>query len=174
MTIQVVNVAGVAPGELDRAIAEATWIFGKAGIGANWVRCGEGEGDPNCADSADGLTFSVGVIAKVPDFLRETGLGFALVYSGRRNHAGVVYSRVVELAQAHPLIVSTDQVLGYAMVHEIAHLIFGSTAHSATGILRAGCRPAELEAIGQRRLLFTSREIEALHAKLRERRKLKR
>jgi len=173
LTVQLMNLAGVKAVEMERAIAEATWIFGKAGVTLRWVHCGvEGSGltrGEACRDGADPLVFSVGVLATTPDFMRDTGLGFALVFSGRRNHAGVLYSRVEELARAHPLMVRTEQVLAYAMVHEIAHLILGSTAHSATGIMRAGCRPAELKALSQRRLRFGSAEIEVLHQKLLER-----
>ena len=165
VTVQILNLAEAKPSELENAITEASWIFGKAGVKVNWVHCGP---DP-CREDEDALTFSLGLVTKVPDFLRETGMGFALVYSGERNHAGVVYSRVVELARANSLIIKPDQVLAYAMVHEIAHLMLGSTAHSSTGIMRAGCRPAELTALSQRRLLFGRKEIEDLHRKLLER-----
>jgi hypothetical protein len=173
LTVQLLNLAGVKAAELDRAVAEASWILSKAGVSVRWVQCateaGVRPGAETCRESHDALTFSLGVVTKTPDFLRDTGMGFALVYSGGRNHAGVVYSKVVELAQANPRIAKADLVLAYAMVHEIAHLILGSTNHSPTGIMRAGCRPAELEALNQRRLLFGGKERKALHQKLLER-----
>jgi hypothetical protein len=173
LTVQLMNLAGVKPAELNKAIAEATWIFAKAGVALNWVRCSpDGTGltrEEQCRDADDPLVFTVGVLATAPDFMPETGLGFALVFSGKRNHAGILYSRVAELSRAHPLIVQTEQVLAYAMVHELAHLLLESTAHSANGIMRAGCRPAELKALSQRRLLFGFAEVERLRRKLLER-----
>lgn len=175
LTVRLLNLAGVDPAELDRATGEALWILGKAGVGVRWLNCpaeirDAAEAGP-CGERGDGLTFSLGVVAKAPEFLRGTGLGFALVHTGQRNSAGVVYPRIVELARTYPLIVKSDQVLAYAMVHEIGHLILGSTAHRPSGILRAGCRPAELEALSQRRLLFGAAEVEAMHRKMRERRR---
>ena len=173
LTVQLLNLAGVKATELKKAVAEASWIFNKAGVNLNWVHCGSEGSDPKeeaaCPDSEDPLVSSLGLVTKAPDFLRDTGMGFALVYSGRRNHAGVLYPRVAALARSHSLIVETDQVLAYTMVHEIAHLILGSTAHGATGIMRANCGPGELKAVSQRRLLFRSWEIKALHRKLVER-----
>ena len=174
LTVQLLNLAGVKATELKKAIAEASWIFNKAGVNLNWVHCGSEGSDPKeeaaCPDSEDPLVFSLGLVTKAPDFLRDTGMGFALVYSGKRNHAGVLYPRVAALARSHSSIVGTDQVLAYTMVHEIAHLILGSTAHGATGIMRANCGTGELKAVSQRRLLFGSGEIRALHRKLVERR----
>lgn len=173
LTVQLVNLAGVTTTELDKAKTEASWIFGKAGVNLNWVHCGSENGDPAaaapCQDIDDPFVFSMGLVTKSPEFLRDTGFGFAMVYSGQRNHAGVVYPKVAELTKAYPFHASIDQVLAYAMVHEIAHLILGSTAHRPTGIIRAGCRPEELKAVSQRRLQFRSDEVEALHRKLTER-----
>lgn len=172
-TVQLLNIAGVNETELAKATAEASWIFGKAGVKVKWVHCNpesnDHAGTGPCGDTLDALSFSMGLVSKAPDFLRDTGMGFALVYSGQRNHAGVVYSRVAELARANALLVKTDLVLAYAIVHEIAHLILGSTDHSPAGILRAGCRPEELAALSQRRLLFGPADAAALHRKLLER-----
>ena len=37
LTVQLLNLAGVKATELKKAVAEASWIFNKAGVKLNWV-----------------------------------------------------------------------------------------------------------------------------------------
>ena len=170
ISVRLVNVVRIPAVELQKATGEASWIFSNASMNVDWIVCRPvtrnlSKGDP-CREDPDPLAFSAGLVEKAHEFLPDSLLGFALVYSGHRDHAAVIYPRVVNLARANPGLVETDQVLAYAIVHELAHLILGTTSHGSKGILRGSCRQAELVALNQRRLLFSPDEIAQLHLQL--------
>ena len=170
LTIRLYDSAGVGERELRQAAEEAVWIFRKANLSVAWVQCELNvkdlpAGSP-CRETPN--SFGVGLLNQAPGFLSKGALGFALISSGPLRHSGVVYPRVAELARSDAKRVQTYQVLAYAIAHEVAHLILGSTAHGPSGILRKEYAPAELQAMSQRRLLFSSREAAEMRRRLAE------
>jgi hypothetical protein len=169
ITVRIVNTSRATERQVVRAAAEVGWVFSKAGIEVEWVHCrlaGRDQPDDRCAESAK--TFVMGITDEIPEFLSETGLGFALVKSGNRNHGAVLYPRIVTQARAQPMLGGIDHVLALAISHELGHLILGSTDHSFSGPLRGTCGPAELHAFAQRRLTFKPTDAARMRARVAE------
>jgi hypothetical protein len=81
-------------------------------------------------------------------------LGFAIPFQG---HAAAFLSRIRATAAADRVI-DTSDLLGDVLAHELTHLLLGSTAHSAEGIMRKDLRPADLKKASQRQLQFSATE----------------
>jgi hypothetical protein len=76
--------------------------------------------------------------------LDDNTLGFAAVSADQRSSylASVFYQRVVALADSGGF--SRTDILGCVMVHELGHLLLGSSGHFPFGIMRARLTPGEL------------------------------
>jgi hypothetical protein len=150
---------------LNKAINEATWIFFKAGIQLWWTRCEalpvRVPGDP-CLETSSVAAVSLGILASAPAGISPNALGFAFPRSGAGNHAAVIHGRVREFAVANCKRSNWQQILAYAMAHEIGHLLLRSQEHSRTGIMRGQWNGADLRAMEQQRLLFGAMETAAL------------
>ena len=74
----------------------------------------------------------------------KSTLGFALLADdgAPASVAFVFYHRVESLAVE--LRGARDVLLGYALAHEVGHLLMGSNSHSPTGIMRARWTEKEL------------------------------
>jgi hypothetical protein len=169
ITVRLHNDAGIAPPVLKAAIAIATRVFEKAGVQTSWVACGPlapvlPPGDP-CAETPDALAFTVSIMPSVTDFSGQDALGFAMPFAANANHAGVFYSRVKAFIEAEGTELKIGDLLGYAIAHEVAHLILGSRIHSE-GIMRADWRVLELRLASQRQLLFSAADAERLHRRM--------
>jgi hypothetical protein len=146
-----------------RAVADASWLFERTGTQIAWRECAPGAaqlppGDP-CAESADPLGFTVRVMAAAPAVTTQDALGFSMPFAGTGRHAAVFYARIV--AAANPEAVDAGALLGAALAHELAHLVYGSTVHGS-GLMQANWGIREYRMAEQRRLLFPPRETARL------------
>jgi hypothetical protein len=57
-------------------------------------------------------------------------------------------------------------ILGHVMVHEIGHLLLGTNSHSASGIMRAQWRNAELLSAGKGALVFAPAQSRRMRQRL--------
>ncbi len=57
---------------------------------------------------------------------------------------------------------SEYQIMGYAMAHEIGHLLLGPNSHSLSEIMRAKWHPKDLKVLAKASLLFTSQQAELI------------
>lgn len=78
--------------------------------------------------------------------------------------ADVFYSRALQMAQQGPA--DLDQLLGYAIAHEVGHLLLHSTTHSHSGIMRANWGPEEWKGISQGYLRFGADESARMRAEV--------
>jgi len=81
--------------------------------------------------------------------------------------ATVYVGRVTDLAAAARVDVPT--LLGRAIAHEIGHLLLGTAAHAAVGVMRASWSPDALRHSTARDWRFTPADAEALRAAARRR-----
>jgi hypothetical protein len=173
ITVQVQNLAPESLAAVRGAEPEVSWIFSKSGVEVEFVHCPPPEmakpGEQICTEPDD-PRFFVLVIRRddAPGVACEMSLGFALTGSGKRNHAAILYRRVLETVKENEGAADEKSLLASVMAHELGHLLLGSTKHGST-IMRRGWSRSEFALMAQRRLLFTSEQGEELHAGLQRR-----
>jgi hypothetical protein len=98
--------------------------------------------------------------------ISQTSLGLAPM--AREGEGGTVayvfYDHVT--TQAEVMRQFLPMILGYAIAHEIGHLLLRTTGHSPSGIMRAQCTPRDLRSAALGELLFTPEESEAIRAEM--------
>lgn len=172
ITVELANAASVPHYNVFRAEATAAFLFERAGFKIDWVETSTDDRTPwvpICKDSTDFNHFAV-VIRRDEGSARihDTALGYAMPFSGLRNHAAVLWQSIFRAAQENADKVDSGTLLGMVIAHELGHLIMGSSTHGP-GVMSANwCRP-DFIAIGQRGLRFTPAEIAQLHQGLRNR-----
>ncbi|MBL8176783.1 MAG: hypothetical protein JNK48_19050 [Bryobacterales bacterium] len=122
---------------IERAVAHAQKVFDKADIPAKLKIC------PHPKDSTPEQkcpivehAFLLGIVGENRDLIvqRDTyTIGYTLRTTGR-NNAAVIWPRVQSYAQY--LGINVDLLLGYAMAHEIGHLL-SPIGHHSIGVMDA-------------------------------------
>ena len=125
------------------AVGEATAILDETGIQVGWINCsaphlsGTSELPERCTQPLKTNEVAIRII-RVNNADHRSGqpLGESLVDAPRRvgTLATIYLDRVEWLASGTG--VRTSTVLARALAHEVAHLIFGTTAHSREGLMR--------------------------------------
>ena len=129
------------PNLLMRAAQQvADEVYRDVGIELNWA-------DNEC-QSSDGL-FGVNITTRdvAGIVVSDQTIGFA--ESGTR-HATVLYDRVKKFAQRYHI--KCDVMLGYAIAHELGHLLLPPKSHSVRGVMR---ETIDLQSASERQLRFT-------------------
>ena len=89
---------------------------------------------------------------------------------GRANHvtssAMVFYTSARAIERELNSIVTKNQILGYAVAHEIGHLLLASDAHSLFGIMKENYGHQDYIAMGQAHLAFTTEESRLLRVRV--------
>jgi hypothetical protein len=144
-------------------------VFDKARVRVRWRNCSARGGeflDPACEGAPAPTDI---VIQIVPRAERAQGavLGMAFVSGCGGAYADIFLDRVQRIHdQDHKISMAT--LLGYAMAHEIGHLLLGEHSHSQEGLMVAEWRPDQLSKIAKGNLLFDSREASRLRTRLGE------
>jgi hypothetical protein len=138
VTVHYYNPAGAGPGLLHEAIVIANRAFVTAHVDVRWVNCNGME--PGACGHETGIgVYEVSVLgasqsdaARMPYF----ALGHALVVpNGPSVYARIFLPRVKRYAQRMDLPVAS--VLGYAIAHEVGHLMLGLPEHANVGLMKA-------------------------------------
>jgi hypothetical protein len=145
ISVFVCNYAPAASPYLDAAKQDATRIFQHVGVDIEWHDCSpaaaESQKDPSCAQLIGPMKI---ILRIVPAFRLAPGitdgdtLGFAVA-----NLATVSFERVAQYSL--DVAVPRSRILGFAMAHEVGHLLLHSTRHAPVGIMRARWSRAALE-----------------------------
>ena len=167
LTVAIFNEAHVPRTILAGAQETASYIFAKSGIDIRWMPCGREDesveersacSQPEFPDHLD-----MHIVNSCPHL---PGSVFGISYvspEGIGTQADVFYVKVAAFRQS-PAELST--LLGYAMAHEVGHLLLGSNSHSPTGLMRADWRTKELIGIAQGGLVFSDEQAQRMKAKL--------
>jgi hypothetical protein len=172
LQVRVYNYARVPTAPLARAQAIAGGILRRAGIETTWLDCPltqeEIRQKPACDTSfgAEDLVLKI-----VPEAMSEP-LNLPANSFGRAvfteehggNTAYLFYDRVKSLAASG--VCDAGVLLGHAAAHEIGHLLLGTPAHSASGIMRARWQPDELAQAARGRLTFSAAQAARMRAEL--------
>jgi hypothetical protein len=143
ITVRIHNFAQVPADTLSQAELIASRVFREAGIELAWLDCpitsAEPGQDPDCLQSSSAmlrLRILPHLAPQASDSLGKGALGFAVTVP-RPEHgylASVYYDRARQ--QAEKLALRTWQILGFAIAHEIGHLLLGPESHSRSGLMR--------------------------------------
>jgi len=164
MTVFVYNHAQVPSKSLTQALNDVTRIYRQAGVELAWLN------RPLSAAVAQGPTNhrQLGQTSLVLRILsdsmaehltiRDEALGYAPPCSNEEAGcmAHILYSRLKDLASNGNA--SLSQILGLTITHELGHLLLGSNAHVASGLMRAQWGQEELRLAAKGGLLFTAEQ----------------
>jgi hypothetical protein len=169
MTVAVCNLGELPAAAIERAEAEATYVFQSMAVEIRWTSCGA---EVDAAETGVRPDFIVrlragGHLPKAGDTSLEA-MGRAFMNAdGTGNMADVYYGAVRELAMLDP-VAGADQLMGYTMAHELGHLLMGA-GHRPNGLMRAALSKKELDALHHRHLKFNQAEQAVILRKLRSR-----
>jgi hypothetical protein len=174
------------------ALRAATGVLAAAGIDIRWLVCGSSGVAANAADCAAPLTrdeLAVRLVrqAGTPSARGHLSLGYSLVdmSTGGGTLATVYVDRVewlvaqasregrlgswkLELGSSRAGAAAA-RVLGFAVAHEVGHLLLGTNAHAEAGLMRAVWSRSELRRHDPADWLFTPTESFAMSRALRQR-----
>ncbi len=175
VTVRVYNYAHIRPNILARAEKDAAWVFREAGVETVWTDCSPViEELPSCTGPLNPATLILRILERPkpsPLGLPQDALGYALPSTGnsKATYATVFFEPMVYLAQYTRF--SQSEILGYAITHEIGHLLLAKMSHSSTGIMRAQWNREDLQHTTLARELFTPEQAERIRADLEARRR---
>jgi hypothetical protein len=154
LAVRTYNAFGVAPDDVRMARAEAATILGEAGIRVVWVDCwfrnhAPADAPAGCAQPLGGtdvvLRLQSATTSERPTFAKFASMGFSLVgSSGERAYLSSVFPVVVQ-SVARGAAVDERRLLGWAIAHEIGHLLLNTPEHSTAGLMRADWSRKELQ-----------------------------
>jgi len=175
ITLNVYNWAHVDSETLNRAEQEATRIYREIGIETVWVDRSVDEQQQNSAAHRASEIY-VNIVPQTSEGLGllTNALGIAPGAGRNRGRLYVCYDRVESLFRKQIAgtargktyrWATTAQILGYALAHEIGHLL-GLDAHSEHGIMRAAWSPTDLLNLGFGDLAFTAQQAAVIRTEV--------
>ena len=156
------------PRTLGQAEQESVRIFRQAGIEIDWVECGTfmPHADPRCKISPDPEHLVMRIVRKASSAADSVfGMAFLSEIDGRGAYGDVFFGSVERLHQECGA--SVGRVLGHVMAHELGHLMLGTKAHTAIGIMQPHWSSEQLRAISKGLLVFTPEQATLMRKRLR-------
>jgi hypothetical protein len=149
LKVRVYNAAVMLAADQAFALRAAATVLAAAGIDTSWLPCGDVASDPTatvCNRPLDPSELSVRLV-RLPGTASARGelqLGYSLVdrTAGAGTLATIYADRVAWLAGEAGADMPT--LVGFAIAHEVGHLLLGTNAHSGSGLMRAVWSRAEL------------------------------
>jgi hypothetical protein len=141
VTVRVYNTYGVGRADTQAGQATAESILRDARVAIEWRECRTPKGpSAKALDPCSDVLSATEVIMRIVRSPRGTSpesFGFSYVdhMSGIGSLATVFGDRVS--ATAKELRISGGTLLGRVIAHELGHLLLGTTAHSANGLMRS-------------------------------------
>jgi hypothetical protein len=171
VNVNVYNDANLPRETLVRAEDKAGIVLRRAGVHVEWVNLGHEGGVPGSSKPPQDYgccspgNFSIRIVPHSLTLADRTfGVSF-LGADGYGRYSDIFYATADQLSRsAH---VSLPDVLGHVIAHELGHLLLGTNAHSATGIMRPHWSTPELQSLAMGRLLFTPQQSQTMQAGLR-------
>jgi hypothetical protein len=149
VTIRLYDTSGMPAADLRSAMLTADAALRSAAIASAWVVCPAPGAAPAANSSGcTGLPHESDLLVRIvrapQAVLSADTLGFAAVdaAAGRGTLATVFADRIVRLAKRSAMDGAT--LVGYAMAHEIGHLLLGTDAHAPRGLMRAAWTLTEI------------------------------
>lgn len=161
-------VDGVLSHVPDTAMHEATRLasdaFAAARIRLHWAVAVSGERVKGEACAPEEPRVSLVAIRHVPRNRNGAAMGETFFHTEREPIVQVYYDPVERFARRSH--VPAPALLGYVLVHELAHALMGTLTHSDSGLMAPSWRPQDLTQIVFRKLRFENEDIRAMQAAL--------
>jgi hypothetical protein len=152
VTVYLQGVSLVPEAVLSRAQVLANEIFLGAGVRIHWRI-----GHPASSELVAQKPIVVEIGAETSRKLLPGALAFAQPYEGV--HISVFYDRIQEAV----LPDLTPNLLAHVLAHEITHILQGTDAHSATGVMKARWTFEDYRSMRSRPLSFTEEDVHLIH-----------
>lgn len=164
VTVRVYETVGLNA-ELQAALAVAGRTLASASTDVAWKHCDPHVPHPGCEGPPAG-ELVLRIVRVAPErHEKQLPLGDALVVrSGEAVLATIYFDRVVRVA--HGAQMHTATLLGYAVAHELGHLLLASSVHNTEGLMRPMWRADELRSPRAADWSFTDRETAAIQVRL--------
>jgi len=170
LVVQTYDTAGVSSTVLTHAQELAASTLAAAGIDPVWRPCPVkhvGHADV-CVVKPRARELDVRIV-RATDAAARGSLGFAFVdVEERAGTLATIYLDRID-ALARQAGVDSGDLLGRAIAHEIGHLILGTNAHAAYGLMRASWKTDELRRNCPLDWMFSRREAADMRRNLSER-----
>jgi hypothetical protein len=173
ITVLLYSYAQVSAGTLRGAEREASRILREAGVETVWQDCPtrhSAAGPPGpCQRPLEPAEVVLRILpSATKNGFRDTVFGYANLPA----YASVYYDRAVLLARSENVEFELPIILGFAMAHELGHLLLGSNSHSESGIMQGQWGRKEIQRALVGCELFTAEEASRLRAEARSRARL--
>ena len=164
LSVAVYNRADVVQPTLVQATRVAGEIFRKTGVETGW--------DLRDLPYRGELVIPVTILFRpLPQFnLGPRVMGMATgVFAGKAPKIYIFYDRVREFSREEALACPLGEILGYAIAHELGHVILGGNSHSLCGIMAARWTARELQTAAEGRFGFLPQQIMLIRSYLQAR-----
>jgi hypothetical protein len=168
--VLVYNYASVSHETKAKAQDCAAMIFRQAGVRVMWVDAAEFKKEfqslPDRQQKLDSIDVILRIVAHSRTALKDTAVGEALPCRLGQDAciANIFMSRVEERTAADQI--SSAELLGHAIAHEMGHILLGSNSHDSNGVMQSKWGQLALKRAAKGRLLFTSDQSRAIRSNL--------
>jgi hypothetical protein len=173
LCIHVHNPANASSRILDKATERAAETLTAAGVEIVWQfrpadEPGASMTDQHAAsaqkhepDLRDYLV--IRILPRFPDYCLPGVLGYSLPDARFGPHVVLFFNRIERASLLNDVDVAT--VLGYAMAHEIGHVLLGSSEHSPGGIMKARWSMLDYENAAEGYMRFTPQQADVIRGR---------
>ncbi len=161
ITARIYNQAHVSENTIITAKKEAAFALATAGVQVHWVNCDE---PGRCDDAVGPNEFQILIRQAAPSaalgLKGVDAMGYALLPKDEQgSYALVYYGEICRFAERSPAV-SSAEILGYVIAHEIGHLLLGPNHQDGT-VMKGQWKKGEIEMIRKRELRFNHSQMTA-------------
>lgn len=167
ITIMVFNRTHATSDTLRQAQQVARQALQQVGVESVWLSCFDG-GHPTgeCATQPPGVHLVLSLVSRWNGHETDSSsLGLALPSDATVGGYCYIFVNHLNDLVAHSHV-HPSWLLGYAMAHELGHLLKGSNSHAPNGIMAAWWTPAEMQQANMGALKFTAADREVVQKRL--------
>lgn len=161
--VQVYDYADLNPGSLHKTLALTQEILAAAGLSVQVKLCRGAAAVPCESQTGSTRSLLIRVVAggpKTNDSVLHPPLGQSMADREGGTYSSLFLERVQDAAAEAN--VPWDIVLAYAAAHEVGHLLLGSEAHTARGVMKAHWGREDYEAMNQHQFHFIDQQAHQL------------
>jgi hypothetical protein len=159
LAVFVMNDADASDQTIVDAERDAARVFQRAGVDVDWMNCGRadaGERYPRCG----GQNMTAALVVRLVPRARTLSpgiLGVSFLAHDTGTYADIFFDPIQQLRDLDKQV-SLAAILGNVIAHELGHLLLGSNAHSAEGIMQPHWDAQLLHGITTGQMRFTAEQ----------------